>query len=134
MAKYNTHAANEIKKFLSSRKREHITVNQVYEHFLSSKTPIGKTTIYRRIEDLVSEGLVKKHIIDNSDSAYFEYIGSDADNEEAYYHLVCEKCGKVKHFRCSEANTFWKHLSIEHKFDIDIRRVVLYGICDECKA
>lgn len=134
MAKYNTRAMTDIEHFLSERKGEHITINQIYEHFVSMGNPIGKTTIYRRVEDFVSSGLVKKHIIDKSDSAYFEYIGTESDKDDIYYHLMCEKCGKIVHFRCSEAGLLWKHLSMEHNFQIDIRRVVLYGICDECKA
>lgn len=133
MAKYNTHSMKEIEDFLSSHKGEHFTINQIYNYFSSHGKPIGKTTIYRKIEELVAGGIVKKHIIDDNSSAFFEYIGN-SDEDDVRYHLKCNKCGKIIHFNCSEASSLWNHLSEEHNFQIDIRRVILYGICDECRA
>lgn len=94
MAKYNTHSMKEIEEFLSSQKGEHFTINQIYEYFSSQCKPIGKTTIYRKIEELVAGGIVKKHIIDDNSSAFFEYIGN-SDEEDVRYHLKCNKCGKI---------------------------------------
>lgn len=133
MAKYNTRAINEIEEYMFSRQGEHLTISQIYDHFVDSGSPIGKTTIYRKMEALIDAGLVKKHIIDKNNSAYFEFVGNDCSEDDTSYHLMCEKCGKIIHFHCTEATTLWKHLSEEHNFQIDTQRVVLYGICDVCR-
>lgn len=134
MAKYNTRAMNEIEEFLLARKGDHLTISEIYLHFVETGKPIGKTTIYRKMDELIDAGLVKKHIIDKNNSAYFEYVGNNHNEDDTSYHLMCEKCGKIIHFHCTEATALWKHLSDEHNFQIDTQRVVLYGICDECRG
>ena len=56
---------------------------------------IDLTTIYRNLELFVSDGLIKKLSIDQSEAVY-EY------KEEDHHHAICTDCDKVIHFHASD--------------------------------
>lgn len=132
MKKYNTNAKAEIEEYLRQMKGCHLTIKDIAEHFQQKQIKIGQTTIYRKVEDLVQEGTVKKYLLGENNSASFEYVEKDLTAEEQGYHLKCENCGKLIHFQCSEAAKFWEHLAEEHKFQIDMQQTVIYGMCQLC--
>lgn len=132
MATYNTDSKEIILNYLSQKEGEHLTINDIYVHFKASGVNIGQTTIYRRMEDLVKLGIVKKYTVDSKSAACFEFVGKSA-NLKHQYHFKCEKCGKLIHFKCDEAEKLWEHLTKEHNFQINLQRTVIYGICDECR-
>ena len=129
---YKTRQHGEIVDFLKSMKGCHVTAADVCSHFEECGQKIGKATVYRQLERLVSEGVINKYIIDENSGACFEYVDRDSDCHEECYHCKCEKCGKLIHLECSEISQLTGHLSEHHGFSIDPRRTVFYGICDDC--
>lgn len=106
----------------------HLTIEQIGE-LLKGKVPLA--TLYRIMDQLVLEGLVRKYIIDRNNSACFQYIGDG--NEHSHFHLLCTKCGRLFHLECREVNHLLKHIEDEHGFSVDISKVNLYGICKDCQ-
>ena len=81
----------------------HITAADACEYFKREGIPIGQSTVYRRLECLVDEGLVKKYIIDGTSPACFEYVGEVPDSGcEACFHFKCEKCGQIRRNKAAE--------------------------------
>ena len=112
---------------------KHITAGDVCEHFRQQGEPIGQSTIYRRLEALVDEGIIKKYVIDTTSPACFEYVGQEGHSEdEVCFHCKCEKCGKLIHLECEELVAINSHLYEEHSFKLDPVRTVFYGLCDKC--
>ena len=131
--KYNTKQKDTLLKYLETKLGVHVTAGDVWQYFKEQGDPIGQATIYRRLEDLVDEGVVNKYVIDGSSSACFEYVGkSSHDEKEVCYHCKCEKCGKLIHLHCDEIKMIQEHLFKEHGFTMDPVRTVFYGICEEC--
>ncbi len=131
MATYNTDSKARVEKYLAERKGQHCTISDIYANFEKQGIHMGQTTIYRRVEELVKKGVVKKYIIDSQSAACFEYVGEE-DDTEPHYHLKCEECGKLVHFDCEEAKILWNHLTKKHNFQINLQRTVIYGVCDKC--
>ena len=130
---YKTKQKQELLEYLKSCGGDHITANDVCEHFKSCGASIGQATVYRRLEKLVDEGLATKYIIDTNSPACFEYTGADSHaHGDACYHLKCEKCGRLIHLSCDEMGCMGSHLLTEHGFKLDPRRTVFYGLCSEC--
>lgn len=132
---YRTKHKAELMDYLETVQGEHITVSDVCEYFKHKGSPMGQTTVYRQLERLVDEGLVSKYIIDSSSPACFEYMGAEAHaGQGTCFHCKCEKCGRLIHLHCGELDEILGHLKNEHRFTMDTRRTVFYGLCDECAS
>lgn len=132
--RYNTKQREEVLSFLKSTVGEHITVNEICKHFANAGTKVGTTTIYRHLEKLVEEGVVKKYTLDATTAACFEYI--DVHNvcqKHGCTHLKCTKCGKLIHLHCDDLKLTEKHMLEQHNFKLDMTRTVLYGLCQDCQ-
>lgn len=132
--RYNTKQREELLSFMKSRIGEHITVNAICKHLADTGIKVGTTTIYRHLEKLVEEGIVKKYTLDTTTAACFEYI--DIENEckqNGCTHLKCIKCGQLIHLHCEDLELTEKHILEHHNFKLDMTRTVLYGLCQNCQ-
>lgn len=131
---YKTKQNEELISFLQSVPGEHVTVNDVCRHFCDCGKNIGTTTVYRRLEQLVSEGMVKKYVLDANSPACFEYVNREETCGSNCFHLKCTGCGKLIHLHCDELLSTEQHIFEHHGFAIDTARTVFYGTCEECSA
>ncbi|MDE6182085.1 MAG: transcriptional repressor, partial [Eubacteriales bacterium] len=109
----------------------YITVQQIAKHLQDLNTPVGTTTIYRYLETLVSEGLVKKYVLDGISGACFQYVEED-EFENIHFHFKCNNCGELIHFECEELQKLYTHLLNEHQMNIDLCKTIYYGTCKTC--
>ena len=129
---YRTKAQAELLEYLQSTPGVHHTAAGLKEHFAAEGTPIGTATIYRRLEQFVDEGKIRKYVIGTGESACYTYEEESSHCAE-HYHCKCERCGRLLHIRCGQFEDMQKHISGEHDFTVDPRRTVLYGLCADCK-
>ena len=126
---YKTKQKQELLEYLKSCGGDHITANDVCEHFKECGSPIGLTTVYRHLERMVDDGVVSKYIIDANTPACFEYVRPEEHSHKGTcFHCKCEKCGRLIHLHCEELDGFKTHLSEHHRLQIDPKRTVFYGI------
>ena len=126
--KYQTKHRQEVIAFLKKNENRHLSIQEI---ILEMKGKVPPATLYRLMDSLVNEGVVRKYIIGPSSSACFQYNSCNEENE--HFHLICEKCGRLFHLRCDEVNHLMKHISDEHGFSIDPSRINLYGLCEDCR-
>lgn len=133
-AKYKTRQRDAIEAYLRTIMGRHFTAADVYEHFRHTDNPIGETTVYRQLDKMVNEGLIKKYFIDEMTSACFEYVDPDDEHDEEtpHYHCKCMKCGRLFHVECEEIHALGDHVYREHHFRIDPVRTIFYGVCGDC--
>lgn len=131
-ARYTTKHYAEIAAFLEKMEGNHITAQDVCDHFREEGRPISTTTVYRQLDRLVHEGVVNKYIIDANSPACFEYSGIRNHEHTSCYHCKCEICGKLIHLHCDEIEALCAHMQKEHHFVLNPMRTVFYGICEEC--
>ncbi len=105
----------------------HLTADEIYENIKEIYPNISKGTVYRNLNELVSDNLVSKVIIDGS-ADRFEYIS------EPHYHLRCNKCGGVFDVKIP----YMKDLDIQASqltgFTLYSHNTTFTGICDKCKS
>ena len=136
---YHTKQKAQVLSYLERIPGKHVTALQVYDELKAGGSRIGSATVYRTLEHLVDEGIVKKYHIDAGSPACFEYVGEQAISSEQAagmvncFHCKCEKCGRLIHLQCEEVESFFRHLQSEHEFKIDPLRTVFYGVCKECR-
>ncbi len=132
--RYNTRQREVLLEYLRKMQGEHITVNDIRSYLSESGSGVGMTTIYRQLDKMVDEGIVKKYVLDSSSAACFEYVDSHNEcRESGCTHLKCTSCGKLIHLHCDDLKTTGKHILEEHGFKVDMTRTVIYGLCDECQ-
>lgn len=128
---YKTKQRQAILDFLIENKSSHVTVGQISEHLELEDNHVGTTTIYRHLDKLLEQGLVRKYTVDGTTSACFQYAAR-GDGCREHFHLKCEQCGRLIHLNCDHAAKMCSHIFDEHGFRVDLFRTVFYGICSEC--
>ena len=132
---YKTKQRERLIAYLKTVKGTHITAADVCKFFKDQDSSIGQSTIYRQLEKLVDEGLLKKYIVDSNSPACFEYVEADSHvGESVCFHCKCEKCGSLIHLHCDTLEGIESHLYEEHNFKINTARTVFYGLCSKCST
>ena len=99
MGKYNTKQQLLISQFLQKNSDCVLTADEIYERLKADGISVGKTTVYRRLEQLYENGIVRKYNSHNEKSASYQFIHNSC---REHYHLKCAKCGKLIHIDCGE--------------------------------
>ncbi len=115
--------------------RRHLSAKEVYTRVVERDPSIGSATIYRTLDLLASMGLVKKN---DFGEGFFRYELEHADAEEGHVHLICEYCGRPLDVEIdTDVAESINHLSDtllrNHRFELNIDRVNLFGVCGNCK-
>lgn len=131
MAEYKTKQREMILDYMIKNKDIHVTADMIINYFKLHGTPIGKTTVYRNLDKLVAENVVRKFTIEDGVSACYQYA-PDGSRCREHYHFKCSECGKLFHVHCDFMNEISEHVYKEHKFVIDSSKTVFYGMCEEC--
>ena len=125
----NTEQKDILIKYLKENSGEHLSIQEIYKEL---KDDIGKTTIYRIINNLIEKGVVTKIPLENKQGFCYKYNLKN-ENCNSHYHLICEKCNNLYHFKSEEVAKVSKEAEQNENFEIDNNRIVFYGICKQCK-
>lgn len=131
---YHTRQMKELMEYLKMVEGKHVTVVDIQNYFQEKGKQVGVTTIYRHLDRMVGEGTVAKYIVDEKTSACYEYLGEGEHcHPDACFHCKCEKCGKLIHLHCNELIHVHEHVWNSHGFQVNGKRTVLYGLCEDCQ-
>ncbi len=122
---YNTKQKDSILNAIKKQKKE-FAIRDIYNELNGN---IGLTTIYRLIDKLEKEGIVKK-ITHQEDSFYYQYL--EECNEENHFYLKCEKCGNLIHIDCDCIKELYEHISLKHNFQFNKENIIINGLCSKC--
>ncbi|MBQ8202877.1 MAG: transcriptional repressor [Clostridia bacterium] len=128
---YKTKQKTIIENAVRKMCQEHITVDSLVGTLNDMGEKVGRTTVYRCLERLADEGVVRKYVT-AGESACYQYINGEKCQE--HFHLKCEDCGRLIHIECDKMETLSMHISEHHGFCINKLKTVLYGLCEECAA
>ena len=131
---YQTKHKARVLEYLAAHSADHITAADLLIALSTGGAPIGAATVYRQLEKLESEGLVRRYALDDRGSACWQYAGTDgaAGVCRHHFHLKCTECGTLFHLNCDHLQEIAAHVASEHGFCIDPARTVFYGICADC--
>lgn len=127
---YNTRTREIIKEEIKSFSNGFV-IKELKEALDSKNIKIGLTTIYRTMDILEYEGIVKR-FFDEKNISHYKYV-NDCTSERHFY-LKCSKCENIYHIDCSCIDDLSMHIMKNHKFMIDTRNIILTGICDKCRS
>lgn len=123
---YKTKQREDILKAIQEQKGEFL----VKDLYIALEERIGLTTIYRMVDKLVLEGILRKSIRMDNVTTY-QYL--ENCEEKNHFYLKCRDCGEVKHVDCDCICQFVNHACLEHDFELDTQNVVFMGLCHSCQ-
>jgi Fur family peroxide stress response transcriptional regulator len=103
-------------------KRNHPTVDMIYQSLVGEIPTLSKTTIYNTLKLFVEQNIVVIINIEDNETRY------DADIS-THGHFKCRTCGKVYDFNYNNSNLNIKNLK---NFKIEKTHLYLNGICAAC--
>lgn len=129
---YHTKQKSAVLACLEAQKSKSLTVARVCDALAAAGETIGRSTVYRTLESLCTEGKVSRYAAEEGRSVTYRFIGTDcgADN---HFHLICTGCGQICHTHCHELEQLFSHLAAAHGFLPDNRKTVIYGLCAACR-
>lgn len=133
MVTYNTRQKKLVLELIESNSDTQFTCEAITELLSRKGTPVGKTTVYRQLEKLSKDGIIKKIYADSSKSYIYQHIDGSLRCDE-HMHLRCRECGKYIHLGCEFMNKVNEHVSLHHDFIIDNSCTELVGVCGNCSA
>lgn len=130
MLEYKTKQKEVLIECLESNKDIHMTAADISEQLRNMGHPLGMSTVYRQLDKLVAQGIVRKYIIDETSSACYQYVSDGACCE--HFHLKCNSCGRLIHTDCTLMKQIAQHMKESHGFEVDLGKTLLYGTCNDC--
>ena len=106
--------------------REHPTAEAIHSHLNHGQVPMSLATVYRVLEFLEEEGLVRR-VSTTEGAARFDA------NLMQHQHLVCRKCGRMEDCEGFLPANFQLPEAEPGEFvpeDLDVR---IIGLCPKCR-
>lgn len=129
--KRNTKQKELIIKFLMNNKEKHLTAEEILLNIKKESRDISQATVYRVLGELAGSGVVRKYIGADNKKACYQYV--DNQNKcNMHYHLICDKCGQTIHYENNDIEKIRNSILKEKDFEVNLQKVVFYGICKEC--
>lgn len=129
---YRTRQREAILHYLQNSDSCHVSVEEVSDHLKASGEKVGRTTVYRYMEKLAAEGVLRKYFIEEGAGACYQYVEPWETCRE-HFHLKCLRCGTLLHLECEFLDQIGEHIRVNHGFEVDNTKTVFYGICKDCK-
>lgn len=128
---YNTRQKRELLSFLKERGMQHFSVDEVVFEMQGRGERVGRTTVYRYLEQLAEQGSVRKYQSVQGVTQYQRV--EDAAKCDDHFHMMCARCGNLFHVDCRLMGALSRHLMEDHDFMLDPRETVLVGVCGACR-
>lgn len=128
---YSTKQRGVILDFLRQAST-HTTAKDILSHLKSQNIKISSATVYRTLEKLEKEGVVRKMALGDGLSACYQY--TEGASCQGHFHLKCIECGELIHLSCQFLDEMEKHILGEHGFTISSGKTVIYGRCEKCSG
>jgi Fur family ferric uptake transcriptional regulator len=108
--------------------QRHVSAEEVASMLEERGARAGTATVYRTLEVLVRSGLVVERDFGEGFKR-FEAARGIPHHE----HLLCSVCGRVTEFRDERLERMTTLLAEAHDFLRQRHRLVIYGLCGECR-
>ena len=103
----------------------HPTASWVYDRLKSEFPDLSMGTVYRNLNILVEQGLIRKIDFGSTFDRY------DA-NIDPHYHFICERCGSITDLALPMDDSLHHRVENGTNLKVTRHRIEFYGICERC--
>ncbi len=123
-----TNTSARIVSVLRRSRGRHLNAREIYSKIKDQGAPLHLATVYRALQRLTAQGLVKRTSL-TQNHAHYELAGN------AGVHLLCESCGRLKEMRlaCLERAMRSLDRAIGRNFEIRNWQLQVVGRCRHCR-
>ena len=107
--------------------KSHPTSNEIYEYIRKSYPTIGKGTVYRNLDILVEEGMLRRVELPDGPNRFDHTLKN-------HYHVRCVECGAVMDVDMDEVPDLKERIHDMHGIDFYEYDILFKGLCTGCKA
>lgn len=129
MREYKTEQRKALLAFFTKNSGEAFSVEQILSA-LDPSAQISRSSIYRNLDKMVQEGLLRKTL--SADGRKALYCHADCRQHCDRIHLQCGKCGRVFHMEDPSDEKRLKSVLGKSGFRLDEHTAVLPGTCRDC--
>jgi len=104
-----------------------MSINEIYAQIVLSLPRIAKSTIYRNIDQLLSQNLIDKYHLNDNEIFY----RIKANSNEHKHFIICDDCKKVFDLPICPIHDL-EHSMVEKGFIIRDHHIQINGICQSC--
>jgi Fur family ferric uptake transcriptional regulator len=105
-----------------------VTAQELYDRLHERHRGIGRATVFRTLEALVSAGVARRL---ERDGHVYGYV---ACRPQHHHHLACDRCGRVEEIDEAYVIPVADRVASDLGFVIDDARLDFYGRCAACRA
>jgi Fur family ferric uptake transcriptional regulator len=105
-----------------------LSAQELYDRMRVEHPDIGRATVFRALEALVSVGAARR--LERPGHVY-AYVSCDPDH---HHHLVCTSCGRVEEIGERHVGELSQAISKRYRFQIEDATLDFYGRCASCQA
>ncbi len=91
----------------------------------NGKNSMGLTTVYRNLQALVKQGLIRSRHLPNGEVLY-------APVERDIHHLTCVSCGETTRLEGCPVKTIDISKKVSNKFELLFHTLEYFGLCQNC--
>ena len=111
---------NELKKC-----SDELSGQELHRQLHQSEKAMGLTTVYRNLQSLVKQGLIRSRHLPNGEVLY-------APVERDIHHLTCVSCGKTTRLQGCPVKTMDVPQKTTKKFELLFHTLEYFGLCQNC--
>lgn len=105
-----------------------VTAEELWHGLRGRKREVGRATVFRSLEALVSAGVARR--LERENHVY----GYVACRPAHHHHLACTVCGRVLEIDESYVRPVARRVADETGFVVDDARLDFYGRCADCRG
>lgn len=126
--RYHTRQQELVYSCMQQHTGEFFSVDEL-THILAERESIGRSTVYRALERLSSDGVLIRVPATEGGSVRYGFVEQTPDAK-----LVCTRCNTIVPLSCKSLEAFRAHVRARHGFALDMQQSVFFGLCAACIA
>lgn len=107
----------------------HLTADELFRLVKKKNPSIGVATVYRALKLICDSGLGREFRLENNTVLYEHNY-----NHDHHDHLICTQCGMFIEVVDPEIEKLQEKLAKKQGFIIQRHKLLIYGLCRDCKS
>src|SRR5215467_1595026 len=111
------------------RQEGHLSADDLVDVVRREAPGIGRATVYRTLQWMVSGGMARKVDFGEGRSRY-----EPSYRHPRHFHLICTTCHRSSEFLSSDVESLMEEIASARNFAATQQVVQIFGTCDECRT
>src|SRR6187549_2740946 len=111
------------------RQEGHLSADDLFELVHRDAPGIGRATVYRTLQWMVTAGIARKVDFGEGRSRY-----EPSYRHPRHFHLICTTCHKSSEFLSSDVEALMEEIARARNFQSTQAVVQVYGTCEDCRT